>query len=98
MSLVSDLPTVIIGVAALFWLPSSAETARFFTDVQKAAAVARSLRDASKGVDVHFDMKAAFQTWKDWKFPIWIIICFTYPMASNFLPQVCVFFHPNFPF
>lgn len=85
--------TVIVGVMAFFWLPKSAETAWFFSENEKAAAKARSLRDASKSVDVHFDIKAAFQTWKDWKFPVWMIICFTYPVAfsttSNFLPQVC---------
>ena len=86
--------TVLVGIVALFWLPRSAETAWFFNDAEKAAASARSLRDSSKKVGTEFSIKAAFQTWKDWKFPIWMIICFTYPVAfsttSNFLPQVGV--------
>jgi MFS family permease len=85
--------TVVVGVVALFWLPRSAETAWFLDEGERAAAKARSLRDSSKKVDVHFNLKAAFQTWRDWKFPIWMIISFTYPVAfsttSNFLPQVC---------
>ena len=84
--------TVIVGIVALFWLPGSPEAAWFLNDSEKAAARARSLRDSSKKIDVKFNMKSAFQTWKDWKFPIWMIICFTYPVAfsttSNFLPQV----------
>jgi MFS family permease len=91
--------TVVVGIAALFWLPRSAETAWFLNDDERAAARARSLRDSSKSVNAHFNMKAAFQTWRDWKFPIWMIICFTYPVAfsttSNFLPQV--FMIPNPP-
>ena len=84
--------TVVVGVVALFWLPGSPETAWFLNNDERAAARARSLRDSSKKVNVEFNMKAAFQTWKDWKFPIWVVICFTYPVAfsttSNFLPQV----------
>lgn len=71
------------------------ETAWFLNEKERAAAKARSLRDSSKTVDVHFNMRTAFHTWNDWKFPIWMIICFTYPVAfsttSNFLPQVCRF-------
>ncbi len=84
--------TVVVGVVALFWLPGSPETAWFLNSDERAAARARSLRDSSKKVNVEFDLRAAFQTWKDWKFPIWVVICFTYPVAfsttSNFLPQV----------
>jgi len=84
--------TVVVGVVALFWLPGSPESAWFLNNDERAAARARSLRDSSQKVNVDFNMRAAFQTWKDWKFPIWVVICFTYPVAfsttSNFLPQV----------
>ncbi|KAK6585760.1 hypothetical protein PZA11_002487 [Diplocarpon coronariae] len=84
--------TVIVGVVAIFWLPESPETAWFFTESEKAAARARSLKDSSKKVNVEFNMEAAFHMFKDWKFPVWAIICFTYPVAfattSNFLPQI----------
>ncbi|KAG4416266.1 hypothetical protein IFR04_010612 [Cadophora malorum] len=84
--------TVVVGVVALFWLPGSPESAWFLNNDERAAARARSLRDSSQKVNVDFNMRAAFQTWKDWKFPIWVVICFTYPVAfsttSNFLPQI----------
>ncbi|KAK5084830.1 hypothetical protein LTR05_005909, partial [Lithohypha guttulata] len=84
--------TVIVGVIAWLWLPARPETAWFLNDAEKQAARARSLRDSSKRLDTAFSWQAAFQTWKTWKFALWMLICFTYPVAfattSNFLPQV----------
>ncbi|KZF20948.1 MFS general substrate transporter [Xylona heveae TC161] len=84
--------TVLIGLFAYFWLPASPSTAWFLNDAEKAAAKARNLRDSSSKVDTKFNLKDCFQIWKDWKFALWCIIAFTYPVAfattSNFLPQI----------
>ncbi|CAI7623063.1 unnamed protein product [Penicillium bialowiezense] len=84
--------TLITGIVGFFLLPSSAPTAWFLTDREKAAATARLLRDTSSEVDTGFDLKACFETWNDWKFPVWCLITFTYPVAyataMNFFPMI----------
>lgn len=92
LMLIEGLLTVIIGVVSFWWLPASPATAWFLDDREKAAALARTLRDGSNKVDSKFDWKECFASWKDWKFVMWLFICFNYPVAfattSNFLPQI----------
>lgn len=84
--------TILIASIGFFWLPASSSTAWFLTEAEKEAARLRSLRDASRKVDTEFSLRECFQTWSDWKFPLWCIISFTYPVAfstcANFLPIV----------
>lgn len=84
--------TVLVALIAYLWLPGTPENAWFLNAEEKLAAKARSLRDGSKNVESEFSLKQAFATWKGWKFYVWCIICFTYPVAfsttSNFLPQI----------
>ncbi|KAJ5177369.1 uncharacterized protein N7500_000068 [Penicillium coprophilum] len=84
--------TLITGAAAYFVLPDGAQKAWFLTDREKAAATARLLRDTSSEVDTPFNLKACFESWNDWKFPIWCLITFTYPVAyataMNFFPLI----------
>lgn len=84
--------TVLVGIAAFWWLPASPATAWFLNDAEKAAARARSMRDSSNKVGTKFNMKDCFQIWKDWKFVLWMTVAFAYPVAfattSNFLPQI----------
>ncbi|KAL2812184.1 major facilitator superfamily domain-containing protein [Aspergillus granulosus] len=84
--------TLIVGVIGFWWLPDNAQTAWFLTDRERAAARARLLRDTSSEVDTKLELKAAFQTWSDWKFPVWCLITFTYPVAyataMNFFPLI----------
>jgi MFS family permease len=91
--------TVLIGLVAYWWLPSSPETAWFLNTAERTAAKNRSLRDGSKTIGSHFNLKAAFRTWRGWRFGVWCVICFTYPVAfsitSNFLPQVSRFTFPQ---
>ncbi|KAK5046616.1 hypothetical protein LTR84_007377 [Exophiala bonariae] len=90
--IIEGAATVIVAAVAYFWLPARPDTAWFLNEAEKNAARARSLRDSSKSVNSEFDLKACFATWKDWKFGLWVIISFTYPVAfattSNFLPQI----------
>lgn len=90
--IIEGAATVIVALVAYFWLPARPDSAWFLNEAERNAARARSLRDGSKSVNAEFDLKACFVTWKDWKFAIWVIIAFTYPVAfattSNFLPQV----------
>ncbi|KIV97771.1 hypothetical protein PV10_01479 [Exophiala mesophila] len=90
--IIEGLLTVIFGVIAYFWLPAHPETAWFLNDRERAGARARALRDSSRKVNTAFSFKAAFETWKSWNFALWMLICFTYPVAfattSNFLPQI----------
>ncbi|KPM39235.1 putative transporter [Neonectria ditissima] len=92
LMLIEGILTVIVGAVAFFWLPGSPATAWFLTDEEKAAALARTLRDGSNKVDTKFSWKECYLSWKDWKFGLWCIINFTYPVAfattSNFLPQI----------
>lgn len=92
LMMIEGLLTVVVGAVSFFWLPASPATAWFLNDREKAAAEARSLRDASVEVGVKFNLKECFVLWQDWKFALWCIICFTYPVAfattSNFLPQI----------
>ncbi|OQD83107.1 hypothetical protein PENANT_c018G04804 [Penicillium antarcticum] len=82
--------TLITGVGGFFLLPGSAPTAWFLSDREKAAATVRLLRDTSSEVNTRFDLKACFESWNDWKFPVWCFITFTYPVAyataMNFFP------------
>ncbi|KAK6069433.1 kinesin motor domain-containing protein [Seiridium cupressi] len=84
--------TVVVAFVGFFWLPASSSTAWFLTEPEREVARLRSLRDASRKVDTEFSLRESFQTWTDWKFPIWCIISFTYPVAfstcANFLPIV----------
>ncbi|KAK4540027.1 hypothetical protein LTR36_009843 [Oleoguttula mirabilis] len=84
--------TVLFGAMAYFWLPARPGTAWFLDAREKAAAKARTLRDASRQLDTTFSVKAAFATWRTRQFALWAVICFTYPVAfattSNFLPQI----------
>ncbi|KAJ5385744.1 major facilitator superfamily domain-containing protein [Penicillium cosmopolitanum] len=92
LMMIEGILTVIVGVFSFWWLPASPASAWFLNDREKAAAVARALRDGSNNVDVAFSMKECFMIWKDWKFALWCLLCFTYPVAfattSNFLPQI----------
>ncbi|KAF7553142.1 hypothetical protein G7Z17_g3851 [Cylindrodendrum hubeiense] len=92
LMLIEGILTIIVGVIAFWWLPASPATAWFLDDREKAAARARTLRDGSNTVDSKFDWNDCFTTWKDWKFAMWCVINFTYPVAfattSNFLPQI----------
>ncbi|OCL10656.1 MFS general substrate transporter [Glonium stellatum] len=84
--------TVIVAIIAFFWLPAAPDSAWFLTPLERAAAKARSLRDSSGSVGTELSLRECFQAWKDWKFFLWCIISFTYPVAfttaSNFLPQI----------
>ncbi|GES65217.1 MFS general substrate transporter [Aspergillus terreus] len=84
--------TLITGIVSFWWLPDNAQTAWFLNDRERAAATARLLRDTSSEVETKLDLKSCFRTWKDWKFPIWCIITFTYPVAyataMNFFPLI----------
>ncbi|KAK2766548.1 hypothetical protein FQN53_006673 [Emmonsiellopsis sp. PD_33] len=90
--LVEGALTFITGVFGLFWLPDGPQSAWFLSDREKAAARSRLLRDTSAKIETKLDFKAAFQTWKDWKFPIWCIATFSYPVAyatsMNFFPMI----------
>ncbi|KAK0374474.1 hypothetical protein CLIM01_08187 [Colletotrichum limetticola] len=92
LMLIEGVLTVLVGVVAFWWLPASPATAWFLNDREKAAALARTLRDGSNKVDSKFDWKECFTLWKDWKFVFWLSIAFNYPVAfattSNFLPQI----------
>ncbi|KAL4892807.1 hypothetical protein BDV59DRAFT_193372 [Aspergillus ambiguus] len=72
--------TLITDIVSFWWLPDNACSAWFLNDRERAAAKTRLLRDTSS------------ETWKDWKFPIWCIITFTYPVAyataMNFFPRI----------
>ncbi|KAJ6185147.1 hypothetical protein N7519_006448 [Penicillium mononematosum] len=84
--------TLITGAAAFFLLPDGVQSAWFLTDRERAAATGRLLRDTSSEVNTPFSLKACFETWSDWKFPVWCLITFTYPVAyataMNFFPLI----------
>ncbi|PLB51500.1 MFS general substrate transporter [Aspergillus steynii IBT 23096] len=84
--------TLLTGIIGFWWLPDRPQTAWFLNEREQKAATARLLRDTSSEVETGLDLKSAFQTWKDWKFPIWCIITFTYPVAyataMNFFPLI----------
>ncbi|KAL4802005.1 major facilitator superfamily domain-containing protein [Aspergillus unguis] len=90
--IVEGAMTLIIGVVAFWWLPDTAQSAWFLTPREREAASARLLRDTSAEVETKLELKAAFQTWSDWKFPLWALITFTYPVAyataMNFFPII----------
>lgn len=85
--------TVLTGLFGFYWIPESPATGRWFTPEEKAAALARSLRDSSREVDSKFSWTEAFEPWRDWKMILFTIISLTYPVCwsttSNFLPQAC---------
>ncbi|KAF2636581.1 MFS general substrate transporter [Massarina eburnea CBS 473.64] len=90
--LIEGAMTVIIAVAAYFWLPTSASTAWFLDASEREVAERRTLRDLSSTSESTFNWAECFRTWSDWKFIPWCVIAFTYPVAftttSNFLPQI----------
>lgn len=85
--------TLLCGLIGFFWLPDGPSTAWFLTERERTAATARLLRDTSSEVDTTLNIKECFQSWNDWKFPVWCVITFTYPVAyataMNFFPLVC---------
>jgi predicted MFS family arabinose efflux permease len=92
LMMIEGILTVLVGVVSFWWLPASPSTAWFLNSEEKDAGMARALRDGSSDVDVKFSFKEAFMIWNDWKFALWCLLAFTYPVAfattSNFLPQI----------
>ena len=86
--------TLVTGIVGFFILPDAPQTAWFLSDRERKAATARLLRDSSAEVDTGFNLKECFRSWNNWKFPVWCIITFTYPVAyataMNFFPLVSV--------
>lgn len=84
--------TFLTGIIGFFWLPAGPQNAWFLNERERAAANARLLRDNSVDIETSLDLKECFQTWRDWKFPVWCIITLTYPVAyataMNFFPLV----------
>ncbi|EKV11629.1 Allantoate permease, putative [Penicillium digitatum] len=84
--------TLLIGAVAFFLLPDGVRSAWFLSGRERAVATARLLRDTSLEVNTPFDLKSAFESWSDWKFPVWCLITFTYPVAyataMNFFPLI----------
>lgn len=84
--------TVVLGIIGFFWLPASPSTAWFLTDQERAFADYRHLRDGSVSIGDQFRLQDCFRHWRDWKFAMWCIISFTYPVAfsttANFLPLI----------
>lgn len=84
--------TLIFGMVAFWWLPASPQTAWFLNSAEREAATLRALRDGSSTVNEEFRLSDCFASWNDWKFALWCIISFTYPVAfsttANFLPLV----------
>ncbi|PLN85668.1 MFS general substrate transporter [Aspergillus taichungensis] len=84
--------TLLCGLVGFWWLPDGPSTAWFLTERERAAATARLLRDTSSEVDTGLNIKECFQSWNDWKFPVWCLITFTYPVAyataMNFFPLI----------
>jgi hypothetical protein len=90
--LIEGALTVLVGLVAFYWLPSTPRECRWLTAAEKQAAHARSLRDGSSEVDVKFNIKEAMSAFKGWKMGMYAIISFTYAMGytttSTFLPQI----------
>jgi MFS family permease len=84
--------TFLVGILGFFILPDNPQNSWFLNEREREAATARLLRDSSSEVATKFNLKACFRSWNDWKFPIWCIITFTYPVAyataMNFFPLV----------
>lgn len=84
--------TVILGILGFFWLPATPSTAWFLNEEEKAIAEFRHLRDGSGSIGDPFRFQDCFRNWNDWKFAVWCVICFTYPVAfsttANFLPLI----------
>lgn len=84
--------TVIVGISGFFWLPATPSTAWFLNEEEKAIAEFRHLRDGSGSIGDRFKLQDCFRNWNDWKFAVWCVISFTYPVAfsttANFLPLI----------
>ncbi|KAF4125864.1 Major Facilitator Superfamily [Geosmithia morbida] len=90
--LIEGSMTVILGVAAFWWLPATPQTAWFLNETERQVATERTLRDGSGTVGEEFNVKECFRAWGNWQFILWCIISLTYPVAfattANFLPLV----------
>lgn len=77
---------------AFWWLPENPQTAWFLSEAEQQVSTIRALRDGSEVVNETFNLRECFQSWNNWRFPIWCIISLTYPVAfattANFLPLV----------
>ncbi|KAF2148162.1 MFS general substrate transporter [Myriangium duriaei CBS 260.36] len=84
--------TVLVAVVMYFWLPTNPDSAWFLSPEERIAARQRLLQDASSRTNTRLDLRRAFSTFKERRFVVWVILCFTYPVAfattSNFLPQI----------
>ncbi|RAH40625.1 MFS general substrate transporter [Aspergillus brunneoviolaceus CBS 621.78] len=84
--------TFLMGILSFFLLPDGPQKAWFLSERERAAATARILRDTSAEVETGLNLKTAFQMFSDWKFLVWCVISFTYPVAyataMNFFPLI----------
>lgn len=91
-STVEGALTVVVGVVAFWWLPSTPAGCRWLTENEKDVARARMLRDGSIEVDEKFNFKMAMSAFRGWRMWTYAVICFTYAGAfsttSSFLPQI----------
>ncbi|KAJ1548408.1 hypothetical protein HK405_003322 [Cladochytrium tenue] len=92
--IIEGIPSVLVGIVILLFMPNYPETAKFLTPEEKAFAIERIGPYAPKGTDKHFDSKQAKKAFGDPWFWVYAIHYFFVTASINafgyFAPKIVV--------
>lgn len=94
--LLEGLPTVLLAVVVLYFLPDFPETATFLTPEEKDLTIQRLRIDAGPATETDFSWKQCWMVFRDWKTYMHMLtyILSTIPVYSLafFLPSIVIGF------
>jgi len=90
--IIEGIPTILLGLIAIAFLPDRPETTSFFTEEERKIALARANRDTSGDIGYHVNKSHIVDAFKDWKIYLGGVIYFGANAAlasiSAFLPTI----------
>ncbi|KAI0251087.1 MFS general substrate transporter [Lactifluus subvellereus] len=90
--IIEGIPTVLLGLIAIAFLPDRPERTRFLTEEERKIALARANRDTSGDIGYHINKRHIVDAFKDWRIYLGGVIYFGANAAlasiSAFLPTI----------
>ncbi|KAI9507293.1 MFS general substrate transporter [Russula earlei] len=90
--IIEGVPTLLLGLIAMAFLPDRPETTIFFTEEEREIALARANRDTSGDIGYHVNKSHIVDAFKDWRIYLAGVIFFGANAAgasiSAFLPTI----------
>ncbi|KAI0002596.1 major facilitator superfamily domain-containing protein [Russula compacta] len=94
--IIEGVPTILLGLIAIRFLPDRPETTRFLTEEERKMALARANRDTAGDIGYHVNKRHVVDAFKDWRIYLGGVIYFGANAAlasiSAFLPTIITTF------